>query len=139
MYILAWLTSVNQLIPVIVDQKRAKEVAPLIGHRPIGGLCGSVMPPQGTPCRATPDRNACKARSALHTHTGHQHPNTPNSSTQPLQQPPTSPPAPTRPTQPVPATPPYLLAACQLKSRPPPTGLTHRRRQRKPGTFPWVG
>ena len=66
MYILAWLTSVNQLIPMTVDQKRAKEVAPLIGHRPIGGLCGSVMPPQGTPCRATPDRNGCKARSALH-------------------------------------------------------------------------
>ena len=64
MYILAWLTSVNQLIPVIVDQKRAKEVAPLIGHRPIGGLCGSVMPPQGTPCRAMPDRNGLKARSA---------------------------------------------------------------------------
>ena len=60
MYILAWLTSVNQLIPVTVDKKRAKEVAPLIGHRPIGGLCGSVMPPQGTPCRATPDRNGCK-------------------------------------------------------------------------------
>jgi hypothetical protein len=65
MYILAWLTSVNQLIPMIVDQKRAKEVAPLIGHRPIGGLCGSVMPPQGTPCRAMPDRNGLKARSAF--------------------------------------------------------------------------
>ena len=71
MYTLAWLTSVNQLIPVIVDKKRAKEVAPQlaigppIGHWPIGGLCVSVMPPQGTLCRATPDRNGRKARHAL--------------------------------------------------------------------------
>ena len=61
MHTLAWLTtcSVNQLIPAIVDKKRAKKVAPLVW-----GMCVSVMPPQGTPCRATPDRNGCKARSA---------------------------------------------------------------------------
>ena len=76
------LLTCGQCRPVIVDKKRAKKVAP-----PCGGVCVSVMPPQGTPCRATPDRNGLKARHAFSINTLFPCPYTPNSSVQALQHP----------------------------------------------------